>query len=327
MEPKISVIVAVYNVEKYIRECLRSIISQTYQNLEVIVVDDGSTDGSRKICQGYAEADKRIRVISQQNGGLSAARNTGLANASGDYIGFVDGDDFIAAQMYELLIKSCIDNRTSISVCNIDTFPDGSKPTGRNRTIKGAYWTDSIKQNFRYLLNGSQSVCNKLFRRSLFNHIKFPLNILGEDGYVIYDLVYRAKAVSYVPLNGYFYRMERLGSLTTCSYRSGDCALLLSNVRTYRRVTRIVPELWEDGLYRVVNGGVENIVRKIAAIDFCHYIKIRGEIKKIRNALKYILRDLIRSERIETIKKLHCFCLFFGPFPFYVYLRLFYKSL
>lgn len=325
MTAKISVIVTVYNVEKYIKQCLESVINQTYRNLEIIIVDDGSTDRSREICQKYAEEDKRVRIIPQKNGGPSSARNTGIANATGDYIGFIDGDDFIAENMYELLVKSCVDNKSDLSVCNIVMFTDGSRPTGRNRVIKAEYATGDRKQNFRYLLNTSQSVCNKLFCRRLFRHIRFPLDTLSEDGYVVYDLVYQAKAVSYISLNGYFYRMQRPNSITTCPYKSGDCDIVLSNVRTYRRVTKAEPDLWEDGVYRVVNGGVENIARKIAGIGFLQYLKIYKEIRRMRHALRYVLKDVARSGRIEKIKKIHTFCFFVSPFLFYAYLKLFYN--
>ncbi len=325
MAVKISVIVTVYNVEKYIRQCLESVINQTYRDLEIIIVDDGSTDGSKEICRKYAEKDKRARVISQENSGLSSARNTGIANATGDYIGFVDGDDFIAENMYELLIKSCIDYGSNLSVCNMVTFTDGFRPAGRNRAIKADYSTDDRKQNFRYLLNISQSVCNKLFHKSLFSHIRFPVGVLSEDGYVVYDLVYKAKAVSYISLNGYFYRMQRPDSITTCPYKSGDCDIVLSNVRTYRRVTRIEPDLWEEGAYRVVNGGVENIAGKLAGIGFCQYLKCYKEIRGMGHALRYVLKDVARSGRIEKIKKAHTFCLFVSPSLFYAYLKLFYN--
>lgn len=325
MAVKISVIVIVYNVEKYISQCLESVINQTYRDLEIIIVDDGSTDRSKEICQKYAEEDRRVRVISQENGGPSSARNTGIANATGDYVGFIDGDDFIAENMYELLLKSCIDNKSNLSVCNIVVFTDGSSPTGRNRVIKADYSTKDRKQNFRYLLNTSQSVCNKLFRRSLFEQIKFPLDTLSEDGYVAYDLVYKAKTVSYISLNGYFYRMQRPNSITTCPYKSGDCDIVLTNVRTYRRVTKIEPKLWEDGVYRVVNGGVENIARKIAGIDFLQYLKVYKEIRRMRHALRYVLKDVLRSSRIEKIQKIHTSCFFASPFLFYVYLRLFHN--
>lgn len=325
MEPKVSIIVTVYNIEKYISQCLESIINQTYWNIEIIVVDDGSTDRSKDICLEYEKKDKRIVVISEKNSGPSAARNLGIEHATGDYIGFIDGDDYISENMYESLVNSCIKNNTKCSICNIATFFDGSKPTSNIRTIKKEYASDDLKNNFAYLLGGSQSVCNKLFRRDLFSKIRFPLHTLSEDGYVVYDLIYLAKKVSYIPLNGYYYRMKRPNSITTGTYKSGDYAIVLTNIRTYCRVKRVEPELWEDGICRVVSGGFENIQRKLTALPLLEFVKIYKELWKIQCALKYVLKDLIRSQKIEEIKKINIFLFFLNPLLFYLYVRVFYR--
>ena len=112
----ISIIVPVYNVDKYIERCIQSIINQTYKNLEIILIDDGSTDKSGAICDKYSKIDNRINVIHKKNGGLSEARNVGLDIARGDYIGFVDSDDYIHPQMYELLYKNLIGTSADISI-------------------------------------------------------------------------------------------------------------------------------------------------------------------------------------------------------------------
>ena len=119
MENLISVIVPVYNIEAYLRKCIDSILAQTYTNLEIILVDDGSTDNSGEICNEYAAKDARIRVIHKGNGGLSSARNTGIDIATGKYIGFVDSDDYLAPDMYEKLLGAIVNNHADISVCNV----------------------------------------------------------------------------------------------------------------------------------------------------------------------------------------------------------------
>ena len=118
MNPLISVIVPVYKVEKYLDECVQSIINQTYRNLEIILVDDGSPDLCPAICDKYAEIDKRVVVIHKQNGGFCSARNAALTIAKGDYIGFVDSDDFIANTMYEELLSACQDNNVGLAYSN-----------------------------------------------------------------------------------------------------------------------------------------------------------------------------------------------------------------
>ena len=118
----ISVIVPVYKVEKYLRECVDSILAQTYTNLEIILVDDGSPDNCGKICDEYAQNDSRIKVIHQENGGLSAARNAGLDIATGKYIGFVDSDDYAELNMFEELHKRIIENNADLSICGVKKF-------------------------------------------------------------------------------------------------------------------------------------------------------------------------------------------------------------
>ena len=113
----ISVIVPVYNVERYLRRCVDSILAQTCRDLEIILVDDGSTDGCPSICDGYAAADSRVKVIHKANGGLSDARNAGLEIASGEWVGFVDSDDFIMPEMYETLLRACVEHGVSIAMC------------------------------------------------------------------------------------------------------------------------------------------------------------------------------------------------------------------
>lgn len=126
VQPLISIVVPVYNVKQFLTKCLNSIISQTYSNLEIIVVDDGSTDGSATICDDYAKKDKRISVIHKENGGLASARNAGIDVAKGTYIGFVDSDDYIEPYMYEKLLQAILKYSCNIAVCGINyVFDDG----------------------------------------------------------------------------------------------------------------------------------------------------------------------------------------------------------
>ena len=118
MEQLVSIIVPIYNVEKYIKECIDSIINQTYKNLEIILVDDGSPDCCPKICDEYSKKDKRIKVIHKENGGLSSARNAGLDVAKGEYVSFIDSDDVVDEKFIETLYNLCIENNCDISECN-----------------------------------------------------------------------------------------------------------------------------------------------------------------------------------------------------------------
>ena len=172
-EYKISVIVPVYKVEKYLNKCVDSIINQTYKNLEIILVDDGSPDNCGKICDEYSKKDNRIKVIHKENGGVSSARNVGLDLATGDYIGFVDSDDWIETDMYEYLLNICIKFNCQVSRCNYIECND------YNKTYKKEQEKISIFENDDIIIdlvtgNWNEGVLwNKLYKKSLLQGIVF----------------------------------------------------------------------------------------------------------------------------------------------------------
>lgn len=183
----ISVIVPVYNVEKYIENCITSIINQTYQNLEIILVDDGSTDFSGIICDKYSEIDNRIKVLHKKNGGVASARNLGLEVSTGEWVAFVDSDDYIEEKMYEKLYNNAIKSCSEISMCTL-------KYKKLDNTIinpfKSFYDTKGIKSSLDLLSNIYEtdytnslciSFCTKIYRRHIFDSIKFREGIIYED--------------------------------------------------------------------------------------------------------------------------------------------------
>lgn len=189
MNNKVSVIVPVYKVEKYLDRCVESIVNQTYKNLEIILVDDGSPDNCPQLCDSWAEKDSRIKVIHKENGGVSSARNAGIDAASGEYIGFVDSDDYLDSKMYEELVTQLESSASDISCCLLKTAA----------VSDGAGKTETFDQNsfLNYMFKkGDYSVCNKLFSKNLIRDIRFSSEILiGEDGYFLYQSVKRANAI------------------------------------------------------------------------------------------------------------------------------------
>lgn len=210
-KPMISVIIPVYKVEPYLRKCLDSVAGQTYQNLEIILVDDGSPDNCGAICEEYAGRDARIQVIHRENGGLSAARNTGLEAASGAYLGFVDSDDWIEPDMYERMLSGLLRAEADISVC-------GRREEFRNRSVVRGWEREQAldtEQALGQLLKDQQMqnyVWDKLYRRELFQGIRFPEGRTFEDVSVQYQLFLRAKKVQCLPEAFYHYR-QRPGSI------------------------------------------------------------------------------------------------------------------
>lgn len=204
--PLITIIVPVYNAKKYLRDCIESILSQTYQNLEIILVDDGSTDGSEKFVDDYAKSDKRIKAIHQKNMGLSGARNTGLKHATGKYVTFVDSDDRIDPNMVEGLLNALVDTHADIAICSFkEIYPNG-KTKGFNKNYpKQVFTTESALANMLQENGFMVSATMKLFPTSYFKDIIFPINKLHEDVGTTYKLIMKAKTIVFIPDEYYFY--------------------------------------------------------------------------------------------------------------------------
>lgn len=207
--PLISVIIPVYNVEKYLHRCLGSVIAQTYQNLEIICVDDGSTDCSGEICEQYALKDHRVKVFHQENQGVSAARNKGLDIATGEYIAFIDSDDYIQNDMFEQLYRELLKSGASYVICGYNVVdPNGvildihsvDKKTecSGERGLRQHYYHSNGKENF-------VTVWGKLFSKKIFENLRFKEKICYEDIHLMPYLMLQAKSVLLIPYVGYNY--------------------------------------------------------------------------------------------------------------------------
>ncbi len=228
--PKISVIVPIYNVEKYLDKCIESIVNQTYQNLEILLVDDGSPDNCPRICDKWAKRDSRIRVIHKKNGGVSTSRNAGLDAATGDYIGFVDGDDIISPDMYQTLYTTLIKNNVQISFCSFCSLDENfnKRNVGRlfSPTPKVYSSDDILKEIFVSIDCHLVSLCNKLFQKQLFDGLRFPEGRVFED-WTLAPIIYsKAEKLYFVPKKYYCYIIHQ-GSIvrTKTIKRYYDCVL------------------------------------------------------------------------------------------------------
>ena len=229
-EIKVSIVVPVYNVEKYIEKCIDSIVKQTYNNLELIIVNDGSKDNSEQIILKKAKEDKRIKYIKKQNGGLSSARNVGIKAATGKYICFIDSDDWIDKKYVEVLVNTAEKNNSDMVICNIrNIYDDG--------TIKEN--TEQIEKNekisshdaLKLLFLGKNYRChavNKFCKLSLFkeNNIVFPEGKVYEDVFTTYKLILKSKTISLRKEFLYFYLRNRAGSILSSSFNEKRLNLL-----------------------------------------------------------------------------------------------------
>lgn len=230
MRDLISVIVPVYNVEPFLERCIQSLKNQTYRNLEIILVDDGSTDQSLTLCRKVAETDDRIRVFQQQYQGVSASRNCGLAHASGEYIMFLDGDDEAAPNYVEKLYKTLQDNGLDIAQCCLIRVKDGCKlqelPVEDGvKLFSGLDMQMRIFNRDRYF---TMCLCGKIFRKELFDGLRFPEGRINEDESLIYLLMYRAKRVGVIDDYLYYYHYNS-DSITEKPYNIHrlDCFYML----------------------------------------------------------------------------------------------------
>ena len=210
---KISVIIPIYNVEKYLKRCIESIIKQTYSNLEIILVDDGSPDGCAKICDEYKNKDERIVVIHKKNGGLSDARNAGLKVATGEIISYIDSDDYVDLDMYEKMTKAMEEKNADIVVCgtNID-YEDGHTKVKCEKEEKSFNREEALIE-LNSFKSFDMAVWNKLYKREVVDKIEFPVGKKSEDYFVMYQYFARAKKVVIINQAKYHY-FQRSNSIS-----------------------------------------------------------------------------------------------------------------
>ncbi len=207
----ISVIIPVYKTEQYLERCIQSVLAQTLTDIEVILVDDGSPDRCGEICESYAQRDCRIRVIHQENQGLSVARNMGIANARSPYVGLVDSDDWIHPEMYRVLYEALKEGGAQIAVCDSQRILEGqdAKPV----VIGQAPLLLSGKQALENMLvgntTGGHTAWNKLYDIRLFDKVLYPAGKLYEDAYTTYRLLFFSQTVVYCPARLYYYQQRR----------------------------------------------------------------------------------------------------------------------
>ena len=218
MEPCISVIVPVYKVEGYIRRCVESILAQTYRNLEVLLIDDGSPDGSGGICDEFAAKDSRVTVIHQENGGVSSARNAGLRRASGDWIAWVDSDDWVEPDFLQYLLTNAQDSGADIVICGMFEeyrkrrlyIGPGDRLLDREEALE-ALLTDTVVRNYLW---------DKLWRAELFRDLTFPEGRTFEDIALMWRLFDRADRIKCCPEGKYHYRMHGSGIVGNTALRN-----------------------------------------------------------------------------------------------------------
>lgn len=298
-EELISIIVPIYNVEQYLPRCIESIINQTHKNLEIILVDDESPDNCGKICDEYKEQDARIKVIHQKNRGLSGARNAGIDIARGEYIGFVDSDDYIEPTMYETLYHDIKKFDAGLSICSrYYEFEDGKRVERYklDKDIKVYTGKEAIVEMNNYS-SFDMSAWDKLYKRELFTEIRFPEGKLSEDFFIMHRLLDEAQVVTFNPSPLYIY-VQRNNSISRNKKINWDF------IEASRKQLEYVCEKYPD---------LEDVARTAyASANMTVYnFHIKSKVKcssKKRKELQKVVRDNLRfvceNKRLAKIKKL-----------------------
>ncbi|VWL84911.1 glycosyltransferase family 2 protein [Oceanivirga miroungae] len=253
MNEKISIIIPIYNVENYLRKCLDSIVNQTYKNLEILLIDDGSTDKSGKIADEYAKNDSRVIVFHNENGGVSAARNFGLDKATGEYIALVDSDDYVDLTYIEKLYKVLKENNADISVCKFDYIFEKNY---RNIKIKNIMpfktrileKDKALKNIFSYSKKtvSFTTVWASLTKKELYSDIRYPLGKFVEDIYTTYKLYLKAGKIAYYNEPLYYY-VQRTGSYVNSPFTLSKTSM----VDLYDEKLRLLKESNQTEVYNL----------------------------------------------------------------------------
>ena len=214
---KVSVIIPVYNVEKYLQRCFDSVVNQTLKDIEIILVNDGSTDSSGEMCDRLAKTDNRVKVIHKENGGLSDARNVGIEAAKGEFLSFIDSDDYVVPDMLEYLYTNAVSSGAQIATGTMRMVKNGQGKTNSD-FVPAVFSPEQALENALYGPVSSLSVCNKIFKKDLFNDIKFLVGKTYEDAYIVPSLFLKTDKVFMSGKAVYNYVIDRVDSITNVSF-------------------------------------------------------------------------------------------------------------
>ncbi len=226
-KPLVSIIVPVYKVENYLNRCVDSILMQSYKNIEVILVDDGSPDKCPQICDEYANLDERVEVIHKKNGGLSDARNIGIEKAKGEFFSFIDSDDYVYPDMIENLVNIHRNTGANMVITNFKTVDEAGnrvEPMESSPILNGLFSAGEIMPQIYEGMGWYYIVAwNKLYHRSLFEQIRFPFGKIHEDEYVVTQLMWAAKKIACLSKEEYVYLYQRNGSIMDLQKGRSQC--------------------------------------------------------------------------------------------------------
>lgn len=298
MKPIISIIVPIYNVDKYLSRCIESILNQSFKEFELILVDDGSSDNSGEICDIYASKDDRVKVLHKENGGVSSARNVGVKASNGEYIGFVDPDDYIDKEIYYQLYKLCIDNDCDIAICRFNREINGKlQNIGSTEEIIELNNIEAMNELFKGNLYRF-SLCNKLFSKKCFNNVSFPEGRIHEDLSSTYKLFANSKKAIYIDYCGYVY-VRRENSILTSTYNEKRLQAFIGWAEIIDFMSKNYSDVIEQVIATFIYWCVDSISYILEQVD--NYNDIKKYLNTIRiYTIKYY--SYIKQNKILSLK-------------------------
>lgn len=296
---KLSVIVPVYNVEKYLKRCVDSILRQDYENMEVLLIDDGSTDKSGKICDELAKNSEKIKVIHQENKGLSEARNTGIDFAKGDYILFIDSDDFIEDEAVCELMSICNEKQVDVALCHQQDDYENVVSSVINKTEK---FFCSGKEALAFMLEGVKipgTACAKIIKKEITNGLRFPAGKTYEDAFFNTDLFLKADTV-YCTTAPYYHYWHRKGSITTASFSDKNFDIIDAYTLNLEKVRAEAPQLEGLALFRYYWSYCVVLDKMLMTDNF----KTLDRYDEIKSFVKKNWIDIVRCKYLSKFRRL-----------------------
>ncbi|WP_407725166.1 glycosyltransferase [Ruminococcus sp. JL13D9] len=310
--PLISIIVPIFNVEAYLNRCVESIVNQTYQKLEIILVDDGSPDNCPRMCDDWAKKDSRIKVIHKENGGLSDARNAGMKITTGEYISFIDSDDYIETCMIEILYEAIKKYDCDIASCRVRIVMDDKPSIPLTSAIDNKKVFDNSLQSMEDLINGKhllQTVWNKLYRKKTIENIEFPINKINEDEFWTWKAIANSKRVVCVNSILYNYYL-RSGSIMQGGINYSPMPVLEAKYERLKFIETNMPALRNVARVDLLNTCLFQALRSKRLLQRDDNQRYFKEIKKIANQccpdIEYV-KSLKLKKRLRVISLCHCF--------------------
>lgn len=303
---KVTIIVPVYNVQDYLNRCIDSLTNQTYKNIEIFLVDDGSTDNSGAICDNYKKNDKRIKVIHKKNGGQSDARNCALDKMTGDYVAFVDSDDYVDNDYIEYMMSLITNDDSDVAICSYKAiYENGSiiSQANGNKYILNAH--DTIEKTL-YHEDFNVSAWAKLYRADYFNNVRFPVGKIFEEVETLYKVFLKCDKIS-VGLESKYNYMIRANSTLTCAFSEKKLYLTEAYDNMGEAVLAVYPDLY-SGVIRA------RVYSRISTLRQMIYSKPRLKTKE-KEYRKFVLdnkKEIFKNKRVAKRDKIACFLLSLG---------------